>query len=314
MPTLLVCSATDNLQVLADGMADEARQCMPDLKVILWPEPFDPVDVLAVAAWHPPVGLLGGLPNLRLVASIGAGVEHILRCPDLPAEVPVTRIVDDEQASGMAQYMLWAALHYHRGFDQMAAHQRQGLWRMPPQAPACEFTVGIMGLGRMGLQVATCLHEAGFSVSGWSRRTHTVAGITTYSGDAALPDFLGQLDLVICLLPLTPQTRGLCNADFFVRMKPGAAFVNAGRGEHVVMADLLAALDSGQLRGALLDVFDTEPLSATDPLWTHPGLIITPHMASSASDRTIIRQVVGNTRKVCLNHMPEHVMDRDAGY
>lgn len=314
MPTLLVCSATDNLRVLADKMADEARQHMPDLKVILWPEPFDPTDVLAVAAWHPPEGLFGHLPNLRLVASIGAGVEHILRCPDLPASVPITRIVDEEQASGMAQYMLWAALHFHRGFDQMAAQQHQSLWRMPPQTPACDFTVGIMGLGRMGLQVATCLHGAGFAVSAWSRRTHTVPGISTCAGDAALAGFLSRLDLVICLLPLTAQTRGLCSADFFARMKPGAAFVNAGRGEHVVMADLLAALDSGQLRGALLDVFDTEPLSATDPLWAHPGLIITPHMASSASDRTIVRQVLDNTCKVGLGHVPEHVMDRDAGY
>lgn len=314
MPTLLVCSATDNLRVLADRMAEEARQRMPDLKVVLWPEPFDPANVLAVAAWHPPAGVLGRLPNLRLVSSIGAGVEHILRCPDLPARVPVTRIVDAEQASGMAQYMLWAALDYHRGFDQMAAQQRQGLWRMPPQTPASDFTVGVMGLGCMGLQVASCLQSAGFAVSGWSRRVHAVEGIITYAGDAALGDFLSSLDLVICLLPLTAQTRGLCNADFFARMKPGAAFVNAGRGEHVVMADLLAALDSGHLRGALLDVFDTEPLSATDPLWVHPGLIITPHMASSASDQTIARQVVCNTWKVCLDQVPEHMMDRDAGY
>ncbi len=229
MPTLLVCSATDNLRVLADKMAEEARLCMPDLKVIVWPEPFDPADVLAVAAWHPPAGLLGHLPNLRLVASIGAGVEHILRCPDLPARVPITRIVDEEQASGMAQYMLWAALHFHRGVDQMAAQQHRGQWRMPPQTPACDFTVGIMGLGRMGLQVATCLHDAGFSVSGWSRRTHTVAGITTCAGEAALAGFLSRLDLVICLLPLTAQTRGLCSSDFFARMKPGSkAALNSG--------------------------------------------------------------------------------------
>ena len=314
MPTLLVCSATDNLRLLADKMTAEARQCMPDLKVTLWPEPFDAADVVAVAAWHPPAGLLGSLPNLRLMASIGAGTEHILRCPGLPASVPITRIVDPEQARGMAHYMLWAALHYHRGFDQMAAQQRQGLWRMPAQTPAAEFAVGVMGLGGMGLQTATCLRDAGFAVSGWSRSARSVAGIATCAGDAALAGFLAPLDLVICLLPLTPQTRGLCNTNFFAAMKPGAAFVNAGRGEQVVLPDLLAALDCGHVRGAVLDVFDTEPIASTDPLWTHPGLVITPHMASSASDHTIARQIVSNTWRVSLGQLPAHVMDREAGY
>lgn len=314
MPTLLVCSATDNLRVLADGMADEARQHMPDLKVILWPEPFDAADVIAVAAWHPPAGLLGSLLKLQLIASIGAGIEHILRCPDLPVNVPITRIVDAEQALGMAQYILWAALHYHRGFDQIANQQSQCLWQMPRQTPTGEFSVGVMGLGGMGLQTATCLRDAGFAVSSWSRSAHTVAGIATYAGDAALAGFLAPLDLVICLLPLTPQTWGLCNANFFASMKSGAAFVNAGRGEHVLIADLLAAIDSGHLRGAMLDVFETEPVSATDPLWAHPGLLITPHMASSASDNTIARQIVSNTWQVSLGQVPAHLINRDAGY
>ncbi|RFO96790.1 glyoxylate/hydroxypyruvate reductase A [Rhodoferax lacus] len=295
-------------------MATEAARVLPGLQVTLWPEPFEADDVLAVAAWHPPAGLLGTLPKLQMVASIGAGTEHILRCPDLPADVAVTRIVDPAQARGMAEYVLWAALYYHRGFDQMAAQQRQGLWHMPPQGPARAFRVGIMGLGGMGLQTALCLRDFGFAVSGWSRSAHAVEDLHTFAGDAALPEFLAPLDMVVCLLPLTPATHGLCNAGFFARMKTGAALVNVGRGEQVVLPDLLAALDSGHLRGAVLDVFDREPLQADDALWRHPKICLTPHMASSASDQTIAQQIVTNTLRLRQGLLPLHTMDRQRGY
>ena len=314
MATLLVCSACDPLDALAAQLAARAAVEVPGLKVVLWPQAFDPLDVIAVAAWHPPAGLLGSLPNLQMVASIGAGTEHILRCPDLPPHPAVTRIVDPEQARGMAEYVLWAALHYHRGFDRMAAQQRDAVWRMPPQQPAGTFRIGILGLGGMGTQVALTLRDNGFAVSGWSRSGRVPAGVSGYAGDAALAAFLAPQDLVVCLLPLTDATRGLCNAAFFARMKAGAAFVNAGRGEQVQLSDLLAALDSGHLRGAVLDVFAPEPLQADSALWQHRRLVITPHMASSASDACITQQIMANVRRLTQGQAPLHQLDRQRGY
>jgi glyoxylate/hydroxypyruvate reductase A len=249
-----------------------------------------------------------------MVASIGAGSEHILRCPDLPAGVAITRIVDPEQARGMAEYVLWAALHFHRGFDQMARQQTQGQWRMPPQRPASAFQVGIMGLGGMGEPVALALRDNGFTVRGWSRSARAVPGIASFAGDGQLGAFLAPLDMVVCLLPLTANTHGLCNAAFFAQMQPGAAFVNVGRGEQVVVPDLLAALDSGHVAGAVLDVFAHEPLALDDPLWQHPRIVITPHMASSASDPTIKQQILGNVQRLMEGLTPLHTVDRLRGY
>lgn len=314
MATLLVCSSTDPLQGLVDQFAAAAATLMPDLKIKLWPEPYDADDVIAVAAWHPPTGLFGTLPNLRLVASIAAGTEHILRCPDLPADMLVTRIEDPDQARGMAEYVLWAALHYHRGFDQMARQQSSKLWVMPSQAPISEFRVGILGLGLMGKQVAFTLRDNGFTVSGWARSAQQLEGITCFAGDDALAAFLAPLDLVVCLLPLTQATRGICNAAFFAQMKKGAAFVNVGRGEQVVLSDLTAALDSGHLRGAVLDVFAKEPLAEDDALWTHPRIVLTPHMASSSTDATITAQILDNVLRVRQGQQPLYAMDRQRGY
>lgn len=314
MPTLLICSACDPLDALADQFAALARTLLPELKVVLWPAAFDAGDVIAVAAWHPPVGLLATLPNLQMVASIGAGTEHILRCPDLPAGVAVTRIVDPEQARGMAEYVLWAALYFHRGFDQLAQQQARGLWRMPAQRPAGDFHIGIMGLGGMGRQVAVALRDNGFAVSGWSRSGHDLQGVTGYAGDEQLGAFLASPDLVVCLLPLTSATRGLCNTAFFAQMKTGAAFVNCGRGEQVLLPDLIAELDSGHLRGAVLDVFESEPLSGDDSLWRDPRIVITPHMASSASDASITQHILANVLRLQQGQAPLHALDRQRGY
>jgi glyoxylate/hydroxypyruvate reductase A len=314
MPTLLICSACDPLDALAAQFANAAATLLPALNVALWPENFDPEDVIAVAAWHPPTDLLGSLPNLKMVASIGAGTEHILRCPDLPVSVPITRIVDPEQARGMAEYVLWAALYYHRGFDLMARQQADGLWRMPPQRPASEFHVGVMGMGGMGKPVALTLRDSGFVVSAWSRSAQILERVRSHTGDDELSAFLAPLDLVVCLLPLTPATRGLCNAALFAQMKAGAAFVNVGRGEQVVMPDLLAALDSEHLGGAVLDVFESEPLTQDEALWRHPRMVITPHMASSASDQTITQQILQNVQRLQNGQPPRHTVDRQRCY
>lgn len=314
-PVLLLCSETDDLNELRPAFEQAAAEGCPGLRVALWPDVGSGAgDVVALASWFAPLGLPASLSGLRLIASIGAGVEHVLRDPDLPRGVPITRIVDEEQARGMAEYVLWAVLHYHRGLDQVQRQQAQGLWRMPPQRPASQTRVGVMGLGAMGAEVARCLAAHGFDVHGWSRQPRAIDGVRTWAGEAEQADFLRSLDIVVCLLPLTAQTRGLCDARWFNRLKPGAAFINCGRGEQVVLPDLLEALECGQLRGAVLDVFEHEPLPPEHPLWHTPRLIVTPHMASSASPQTMARQIVAGTARVLAGLAPVHAIDLGRGY
>lgn len=230
-PTLLLCSETDDLSALQPAFeAAAARECT-GLRVVCW-SPDTPTAVLdrvvAIAGWFVPPGLPARLPRLRLLASIGAGVEHLLRDPDLPPGLPVTRIVDPAQARGMAEYMLWVALHFHRGFDRLLAQQARREWRMPAQRPAAAFRIGVLGLGAMGAAVAHTLAVHGFEVHGWSRRPATVGGVTTWAGPEALFPFLAGLDLVVSLLPLTAETRGLFDPRFFAALPPGAVFVNGG--------------------------------------------------------------------------------------
>ena len=316
-PTLLLCSETDDLSDLCgDFEAAAARDC-PGLRVRCW-TPDTPAaelwDVVAIAGWFVPVGLPARLPRLRLLASIGAGVEHLLRDPDLPPGLPVTRIVDPAQARGMAEYVLWAALHFHRDLDRLLAQQARREWRMPAQRPASAYRVGIMGLGAMGAEVARTLDAHGFDVHGWARRPAALDGVTTWAGPEAMRPFLAGLDMVVSLLPLTPETRNLFSADWFAALKPGVVFVNCGRGEQLVVPALQDALRSGHLRAAVLDVFEHEPLPADDPLWTEPGVVITPHMASSASAEVIAGQIVENTARALARRALLHEVDRLRGY
>lgn len=317
--TLLLCSETDNLADMLPAFDLAANELCPGLRTALWTPGqglagLGPARVVSMAAWFPPLGLPASLPGLRLLASIGAGAEHLLRDPALPTHLPVTRIVDPEQARGMAEFVLWATLYYHRGLDHAQQQQRQGLWRMPPQRPAADTHVGIMGLGAMGEQAARVLAAHGFSVSGWARGRRELPGVRTFAGEAGMDAFLRPLDVVVSLLPLTPQTRGLCDARWFARLKPGACLVNCGRGEQVLIPDLLEALERGQLRGAVLDVFEHEPLPPRHPLWRTPRVLVTPHMASAASTETIARQIVANTARVREGLAPLHAVDTTRGY
>ncbi|MGM9427534.1 2-hydroxyacid dehydrogenase [Hydrogenophaga sp. MI9] len=316
-PTLLLCSETDDLSGLRGAFEAAAAQACPGVQVVCW-TPQTPAAVLdqvvAVAGWFVPVGLPARLPRLRLLASIGAGVEHLLRDPGLPSDLPVTRIVDPAQARGMAEYVLWAALHFHRDLDRVMARQAHRQWRMPAQRPAAAYRVGVMGLGAMGAEVARTLAAHGFDVHGWTRRPQSLPGVTCWAGDDALRPFLAGLDMVVSLLPLTPQTRGLFDADWFAALRPGAVFVNCGRGEQLVEPALLDALRRGHLRAAVLDVFEHEPLPADSPLWGEPGVLVTPHMASAASDEAIAGQIVGDTARVLAGQPPLHAVDRQRGY
>jgi glyoxylate/hydroxypyruvate reductase len=254
-------------------------------------------DAQVAVCWNPPAGALRSLPNLRLVHGIAAGVDNILRDPHFPA-VPLCRVVDPYQARAMSEFVMWGALHFHRQFDQVLANQRNGLWQVPDQKRASDCTIGVMGLGEIGARVAADLLHAGFTVRGWARSAKTLPGINTFSGRDALPAFLSGVDILVCLLPLTTETRGLLNADVLRQLRPGAKLIHVGRGEHLVMEDLLAALSDGHMGGAIIDVFSNEPLPADDPLWRHPKLTVTPHMAAISSLETIGLQVAQNVRRL----------------
>jgi len=305
--------------VLVSGTADLAelrpaiQALAPGLPVYLQGEPgAEQADV--AACWCPAPGSLGSYPHLRLVQSIAAGIDNVLRDPSRPADVPVCRIVDADHRQGMTEYVLWAVLHYHRHLDTLMANQARKIWAEPPQHPASARTVGILGLGALGAHAAAALVGLGFEVRGWARSAKAIDGVTSFAGPAALMDFLEGVSILVCLLPLTEETRGVLNARAFERLAPGAALINCGRGEHLVLPDMLAALDSGQLRGAVLDVFEHEPLPPQDPLWRTPGVVVTPHMASSASVEGIARQVVANVRRLQAGEPLLNQANPESGY
>ncbi|MFO1266288.1 MAG: glyoxylate/hydroxypyruvate reductase A [Rubrivivax sp.] len=269
--------------------ADEARQ--------------HAADVHAAVVANPPPGSLAGLPALRLIQSLWAGVDRLLADATLPAGVPVARMVDPAMSAAMAETALWATLALHRGFFAYQQQQRAGLWRQHPQRRADEVSVLVLGRGAMGGAVAEALAGQGYTVHACGR-----------DDPAALPPLLATAEIVINLLPLTPATRGLLDARFFGRMRAGAALVNFGRGAHVVDHDLLAALDGGRLRHAVLDVFHAEPLPPQHRFWSHPRVTILPHAAALTDPRSAAAVAAANLRALRDGRPLAHLVDRERGY
>ena len=263
--------------------------------------------------WNPSSGTLGQYPDLRLIHSIAAGADQIFKDVSRPLQVPVCRIIDPDHRLGMVEYVLWGVLHYHRGFDQMLKNQAQVLWKRPGQQPAQQTRVGVMGLGELGRAVASQLAGLGFDTRGWARRARQVDGVKTFQGEQ-LNEFLDGLDILVCLLPLTNETDGILGKDIFTRMADGAVLINCGRGEHLQRDDLFAALDSGQLRGALLDVFEQEPLPVDDSFWRHPQITVTPHIASSASYEVIAQQILENLHRLEAGQPLANQVNSEQGY
>ena len=276
----------------------------------------DTVQVAVVA--NPPPGSLSGLPKLRLIQSLWAGVDRLLLDPTLPAGVPIARMVDAAMTAVMAETALWATLALHRGFFDYAHSQRQGLWLPRPQRRAGDVRVLVLGLGQMGLAAARRIAQQGCRVGGWSLRAHAPSpefeGIDAHAGEAALPALLAASDIVVNLLPLTPATAGLLDARFFAALPAGAGIVNLARGAHVVDADLLDALDRGHLGHAVLDVFHTEPLPPRHAYWSHPRVSVLPHVAAQTDPRSASQVVAANVQALLAGRPLAHVVDRGRGY
>jgi glyoxylate/hydroxypyruvate reductase len=297
-----------------DAWRRELSRRMADLTIVSWPELGAREDVEAVLTWMHPLGAFTELPNLRVIISQGAGVDHILRDPDLPQGVPIVRLVDPMLVAQMSEYVAAAVLRHHRGFPAYAAQQRARVWRELPVPDTGACTVGVLGLGQLGVPAARTLARLGFSVRGWSRTPKQLEGLETFAGDDALAEFLSGCQVLVCLLPLTPATENLLDARALSRLPRGAYLINAGRGEHVVEDDLLGALDRGQLSGACLDVFRTEPLPAEHPFWGRPEITITPHVASQTLARSASDQVVDALLRARAGRPLSHTVDRARGY
>lgn len=269
--------------------------------------------------WRHRHGAFKGLPNLRAVFSLGAGVDGLIADPDLP-EVPLVRVVDPDLRDRMSEWVVLHTLLHHRQFRRYDRQQAAKVWDDDDAQPAArDVRVGVLGLGVLGLDAARKLQAIGFDVAGWSRSERTVEGLPTFHGAAGLDALLARTDILVCLVPLTPDTRGLLNSALFSKLARdgrlgGPVLINAGRGGLQVESNILAALDEGALLGASLDVFEREPLPASSPLWSHPKAFVTPHnSAISAPDAVaayVARQILAHERGAPL----ENVVDRKRGY
>jgi glyoxylate/hydroxypyruvate reductase A len=275
---------------------------------------FDPeaIDVALVAT--PPVGVLGKLTNLKLVQSLWMGVDGLLADPTFPRTLPLARLIDPGMVAAMVESVVAHVLDYHRHHYFYREQQAQRKWHRWPQYMASDRTIGILGLGELGTSVANALLPFSFKVAGWKRRPGHIAAIECFSGADGMSALLAKSNVVVSLLPLTNETRGLLNAAAFAQMPMGSALINVARGPQVVIADLIAALDSGRLAHAYLDVFETEPLPANSPLWLHPGVTITPHTAALTEPRTAMARVVENIERVRAGQPALNLVDFGAGY
>ena len=286
----------------------------PDLDLRIWPEVGNPDEIRFALSWQHPAGEFQKYKNLECIASIGAGVDHILCDPDLPDGVPITRIVDPSMPQAMSEYVVMNALNYCRHTDLYGRRQIERQWKPKrPKLPA-ELTVGIMGMGQLGSDCAAKLRHLGFSVAGWSRSPKNTDGLRHFWGDGQLPSFLGRCDILVCMLPLTPQTRNILDRDLFRQLPPDAYLINVARGEHLAEEDLLAALDEGHLSGACLDVFRTEPLPADHPFWRHPHIRVTPHISSLTDPQAVVPQIMDNYRRLLAGQPLLHLVDVQRGY
>ncbi|MGL9738184.1 glyoxylate/hydroxypyruvate reductase GhrA [Serratia sp. (in: enterobacteria)] len=294
------------------------KQRLPQAEIREWQRGDErPADYALV--WRPPHEMLANRRDLKAVFALGAGVDAILdqerKYPGtLPAGVPLLRLEDTGMAQQMQEYALSYVLRYFRRFDEYQALQQRQEWQPLDPHSLDDFTIGILGAGVLGQSVARKLTEFGFSVRCWSRSAKQIDGVQSFAGEAQRGAFLDGVKLLINLLPNTPETVGILNRELFAQLRPGAYLINIARGAHLVEADLLAALEQGQLAAATLDVFAREPLPQDHPFWRHPRVTITPHIAAITLPQQAMDQIAANIRALEAGHAPAGVVDRQRGY
>ncbi|KKL02994.1 glyoxylate/hydroxypyruvate reductase A [Rheinheimera mesophila] len=294
-----------------DALIEKLNMLLPGVLIQQWPHYTAPDQVQMAVVWKQPQGSLAALSNLKSLQSFGAGVDSIVSDPTLP-DLPLSRIVDPALASSMVNYLAGIVLHYQLRLDVFQRQQQKQLWK--PKSPRLIKHICVLGLGELGQAAAQYFVQQGYQVSGWSRSIKLLDGIESYAGEEGFIKAVSAADLVICLLPLTPDTNNFLNTERLRAFKAGAILVNVARGAIVDDAALLAALDSGQLQAACLDVFREEPLPAVDPYWQHPAVLVTPHCSAVTNVDTAIHQIVENYQRT-LNGLPlMHLVNRERGY
>jgi len=293
-------------------LSRRVQKLAPDLDVRTFPDSGKLDEIDFAVLWKHPPGLLDCLTGLRAVSSLGAGVEHLLADPDLPAELPVGRLAGPRLAADMAAYLVAQVLWHWKGLDRFTALQRQAQWQ--PYSPRLLPTIGLLGTGQLGRAAARAFQALDLPVAGWSRSGSGPDGVAMHSGSDGLAELTENSDYLICLLPLTENTCGILNADLFRAMKPGAVVINVGRGEHLVEADLIPALDAGRPALAILDVFQTEPLPANHPFWTHAKIRVTPHCSAITRTDEAAELIIESYRRILAGGDPSGMVARKLGY
>ncbi|MHA3737221.1 2-hydroxyacid dehydrogenase [Pseudomonas sp. Eth.TT006] len=285
----------------------------PDIEWRAWPDIGDPADIKYLAAWQAPDDLQRVLPNLQVLFALSAGVDQ-LDLSRIPPSLPVVRLLDPGITQGMCEYASFAVLALHRDMLRYRQQQLARCWQAHLLQPAHKRRVGVMGLGAQAQQILATLQPLGFALKGWARSAHRIDGVECFAGGEQLPAFLSQCDILLCVLPLTEQTRGILDRELFRQLPRGAALINMGRGGHLVEADLLEALDSGQLSGAVLDVVQDEPAPAEHPFWRHPQILLTPHIAAMTQPESAFAVLLENIRCFERGEAMTGQIDRDKGY
>lgn len=273
------------------------------INVEIWPEVQNPEKVQFAVVWRHPPHSLSQFPNLKTVSSLGAGVDHILSDETLPNELRICRVVDENLSNQMKRYMLTAVLNYQLNTFPYYRQKQEGKWRPLVKKSPSDFTVGVMGLGKIGLPTAEYLAAFGYDVAGWSNSLKETDAVRTFTGAEALDSFLEITNVLICLLPLTPQTKGILELELFKKLKQPSYLINAGRGAHLVEEDLIYALDKVLLEGAQLDVFSEEPLPEKHHFWNREKIVITPHVSAETDPKAVASQIVENYKRT-LSGLP----------
>lgn len=309
MTAILHCGDEERGRIWAEVFARQYPEvdfrCAPDLG--------DAAEIRYLIAWTLTPELIASLPALEVLFSIGAGVDQ-LDLSLLPPHVRVVRMIEPGITTTMAQYVTMACLALHRDLPFFLAEQRAGRWSYRPVKLCSERRIGFLGLGELARASLAALAPLGFRLSGWSRSGADIPGVTCHAGAGQIDAFLGSCDILVCLLPLTDDTRGILCRDLFAKLPRGAALINVARGGHLVQDDLVTALDEGQLSAAMLDVASPEPLPAGHPFHSHPAIFLTPHIAGVTRRETAVHALIDNLRTVMAGAVPEGEIDRAKGY
>lgn len=312
--TVLILAEIDPTDTWLMQLIVALKERGPDLDVRVWPECGHLEDVDVALVWCCPKDALQKLSNLKLILSLGAGVDHILQASHVPKKIPLVRSVYEDLPLKMVEYVMLAVLSFKRRSLEYQTLQRTHRWQALLNPHNQQFTVGILGLGTIGTVVAQKLTTLGLVVRGWSRTPKDIQNVKCFCGNEQFEPFLSQCRVIVCLLPLTPETKGILSEKVFSALPQGAYLINVGRGQHLVETDLLNALESGQIAGAYLDVFTTEPLPSKHPFWDHPQITITPHVACISQPESLADYIFETIYQFQNGKKLQYLVDRSRGY